>query len=716
MEVVNRLPGRIRLKSNNIYYNKPLAIYVNRYVDTLYGVLNCNVNYQTGSILVEFDYNKITEEDLINKIKHTINSALNNQITDLSLYNDYIKAVEQRDKAKRRTIIYGIIYILFRVKQAYYGKFSISRNVRVLQAAAIVTIVGGYPLLKSLYKKFAKHMPTDADILLKLTALSFTLMRESNKGVFVLLLKAFNDYIKYASIVECQRKVRNNRQNIINTAWLITEQGEILVDVSALEKDDIIIVHKGEIIPVEGEVVEGRAIVNTLYYTGQPITYMIGQGQTINEGMYVVNGEIKVKVLSKPKPENKKDINIEKLHLYRRIKAYQNRATYIALSAAGASLAITGDVMSALSTLLVLTPNASMVALNSGLSNYIDLLNSRNIYIRNVNILERAANIDSIVFDKTGTLTYGTMKIIDIIPFNKKYTKEDLLRICSACEINNFHPIAVTLKSKANIEDLKKVESSVYIPSKGISAVYDGNKIIIGNMAMMEEYKINTQKYKDIYETYEKELLTPVFVAINKEICGLILLQDTIRDDAYIMINKLRIKGIRDFSLLTGDSYEKALEIGRRLNIPNVYSECSIEDKLNVVQNKKLKNTLLMVGDGINDIPAMREADVSLSFCSSACDKVLLHSDCIILEENMDRIADFISLSQKTKTSIKNTIAFSKLYNLVLGGFAVFGYIDAFTAKTLNTMNSLLVLLLNRRIRYLSPGKIYIDDENITTT
>ncbi|WDC85253.1 hypothetical protein PL321_07315 [Caloramator sp. mosi_1] len=130
--------------------------------------------------------------------------------------------------------------MLLRTKESTIGKFSISRNVRVLQAASIVTIIGGYPLLKSFYKRFMKNVPTDADILLKLTAVSFTLLRESNKGVFVLLMKSLSDYIKYSAMIQCQKTLRNIKGNFINMVLRLNGEKEELVTVDMLSKGDII--------------------------------------------------------------------------------------------------------------------------------------------------------------------------------------------------------------------------------------------------------------------------------------------------------------------------------------------------------------------------------------------------------------------------------------------------------------------------------------------
>lgn len=707
LEEMSVLPGRIRFKNLRLYSDKPLAFYINVYIHHLYGVKYSKVNHITSSILVIYDPQKTNHGLIRQNIDHAIEAAIRQRSEVLAQYKHFCETIEKRDRAKRNFLFYGLLYVLFKVKQSMYGKFSLSRNLRVLQLASAVTIIGGYPLVKGIYKRFAKHIPTDSEILLKLTAVSFTILRESTKGVFVLLLKQLNDYIKLSADVECQRMLNQTMHKTAGMVWMHGPHNqEILVPVENLSVGQVVGVHKGEMISVKGQVLEGPAVVNSLYYTGQPVATRIGEGSKVYEGMTVLSGKLKVKVDQLPESRNKCDIPMEQLRMHRRVEHYRKHIAPISIGAAVLSYLATGNIVNGLSVILLLCPSASGTALTSGIKSCMSLLKKHNIYLRNVNTFEKIIDTDHIVFDKTGTLTYGQMQIKEVIVLDQIYSENELLNICAACEADQYHPIAVTFKQEMNDYDIAKVQSSVLLPSKGVEAVYDGNSVLIGNQKLMSDHRIDVTKGLKQYEVFEKRLYTPVFISINNRLAGIIALQDILRDDAFEMVDKLKYRGLTNISLLTGDGKEKAQAIGQALHIRDIYSDCSYEDKGKVIEQKKKTGIVMMVGDGVNDVMAMKQADVSVSFADCCCDKVKLHSDCIIFEDDMERLADFIRLSQKSYRYVNQSIMYSKLHNITLGVLAFFGYFNPFAAKSFNTVNSLIVLLLNKRIEYLSAGKI----------
>jgi cation-transporting P-type ATPase C len=707
---VASLPGRIRFKSSNLYGDNVLSKYIKLYIDNLYGVSHSKVTSHTCSILVTFDENKINKETLKDDIESALRSAIANNRKDLTVYESYYKALINKQKSKRKVIYFGLVYIGFKIKQSMYGKFSLSRNLRILEAASIVTVVGGYPLLKKIYKRFSKHMPTDSDILLKLSALSFTIMRESTKGIFVLFLKNVADYIKYSADSECMRLFNQSLASNMGLVRLLNDNNEeILISSSSLNTGDKIKVMKGEVVPVEGMIVEGSAVVNSVYHNGQPIITSIEKNMKVQEGLSLVSGEIVVNVTTLPKEYDKADESLNNLSLSKKVKKHQNSAAQFALGSAGLNYLVTGNILTSLSVLLVLSPSASSTAFNSGVKNYFSLLNKNNMYLRNITAFDKVRAVDSIVFDKTGTLTEGIMKIVKIHSFDENYSENDLLKISATCEVNNYHPISITLqKAAGNNFDPEKVKSTVLIPSKGVRSEYEGKIVLIGNKTLMQENNVDITSHMNLYNKYEKDLLLPIFVSIDNNICGLFVLKDHIRKDAEKLIKKLRNNGIDDIYILTGNNDASANATAASLSINNVYSECTYEDKVTVINHLKQNHTVMMVGDGINDALAMKVADVSASFGDSSCDKTKLSSDFIIFNNDISKLADFMSITQQSYSKIYQTLLFSKYYNFTLGAFAFIGYFDPFTAKSLNTLNSLIALLLIQRIKLINPKRLYV--------
>lgn len=719
MECVSILPGRIRFKSNKLYHNNSLSKYLKLYADGLSGIKYTKINSNTGSILIVYNDFDLQLNILKKNLEKAISSTNENINAKLENYNKYFKDIEKCHKSKKSILILGAVYIIFKLKQSLLGKFSLCKNVALLQVASILTLIGGYSFLKAFYTKFMKKIPCDSDILLHSAGTSLSIARESGDSILVFLFKSLADYTKASSDVKCMREINKTMGDTVGMVWVGTSSlDEILVPRESINIGDTIIVHTGETVPFTGEIIEGTGIVNNLYYNGEISSYTVKCKEIIQEGITLINGTIKIKVTYKSCDTPKQDLPFEKLKIYKNIKRYEQKIAIISIIAALFTYIITGSALSSLSTVILLCPTAASIALSSGIKNYVALLNKHKIYFRNPNSLEKVVNINNFIFDKTGTLTHSKMELVSVAIFDKRYSEYELLKICASCETNSFHPISITLKDKVYDYNLSKLKSSILIPAKGISAVYDNKNILIGNKNLMEENNIDLTYALQKYVYYENKILTPILVSINNKIVAIIVLDNIIKNSSYKLINSLKSRGLNNISLLTGDTYNKAMYTCEKLGIDKIYGECTPEDKVSIVKQNKLNDTVLMVGDGVNDIPAMKAADISISFIHSSCDKTKIHSDCLILNDDMESIVNFISLSKKSYKIIKQNIFYSKVYNYSLATLSIMGFINPFLAKFINTLNSLVVLILNERIKHVSPKpenkstnyKCYVDN------
>ncbi len=680
LEYVNILPGRVRFKSQKIYYNTKLAKNIEKYINSLYGIKSSKVNSRTGSILVVYHVDKTNLPLLRENIENALLFKKLPNSGNTSALDQYHNSRIKMQQAKRKLILWGFLYLLLKMKSLMAGKFPVSRNLNVLKVASAVTIIGGYPLLKKLFRKSVRFLPFDPDRLLEFTALSFTIVRESSKGILVLILKALDDYIKYSSEAGNHKLLLDSYQKSSRMAWIKSSNGEeVLVPADSLEIGSRYYIYPGEIVPAGGLIEEGSAIVNTLYYAGQPLLSQVKKGCQIEEGITIVSGNLKVKVTQLSHSEEKPDLSPEKLSIYTSVKAYQKRTTYIAAGAAALSYLYTGNILNAFSVMLVLSPKAASVALNSGISNYLYLLSKSNIYVKHPYTLEYTRNADKIVFDKTGTLTYGVMDIASVIILDNSYSQEDIRHIYN--------------EWKNEVRD----------------RTADNRQIFVGSQADMVKNKVDITSIPWDQKGNPDAAAYPIYIAVRKKPVGIILLSDTLREDSKDLISLLKMNGIQDISLLTGDEAPVAREVAARLGIRTVYSEKSRLEKAEIIETEKNNGFVMMVGDGINDVMAMRAAHVSVSFVNNACDIVKLHSDCIIYDENLLKLSDYILLTGKSYDAIRHTILLSNLYNIILGAIAFGGGLNIFAAKSLNTLNSLLVLLLNKRILLLRPSNpLYI--------
>ena len=483
MQDISVLPGRIRFRNNLLLYNKNLSKYINVYIDNLYGVQYSAVNPSTASILVSYDTRRTSYRVIRQNIVQAVSSAIRNEPENSREYDAYYEILEKRDKAKRKIVFFSLIYAALKIKNSLFGKFFLSTNAGVLQAAAAVTIIGGYPLLKNLYRKFAKNIPADSDILLSLMALAFTLTRESSKGVLLLMLKAANDYIKYAADAQCRRLLNQARNQTSEMVWFVASSGqEILLNADEAAVNDIVALHEGESAAVQGEVTGGSVLVNTLTYNGQAEVTRAARGSRIYPGMSLLSGSLRMKVEKLPEKIRPAEFEEDHTAIRQRVVRYQDFVTPVALSTGGFSYLLSGNAMNAFAVMLALTPSGAATALSTGRNSYVSLLSKNGIYLNRPKTFEKVVCTDHILFDKTGTLTQGRMNLEFIQSFEENFNDRELLKMCAACESEHYHPISITLREEYKGDpDIRRVNGSVLIPSKGVRANYENHTVSIGN-------------------------------------------------------------------------------------------------------------------------------------------------------------------------------------------------------------------------------------------
>ncbi|EOC99513.1 HAD-IC family P-type ATPase [Caldisalinibacter kiritimatiensis] len=697
MEVLSYVPGRIRIKEDKLYKNEEKAQLIEFCLKDISGIKKCNVNPILGTIVVKYDVNKMKPNILNRKIKKLLNANTPYLEYINEHYKEYIEEEAKLKRAKKKMLVFGGIYILYKIKQFFFGKFYLSRSFPVLTMASIITITKGYPTIRNIYNKLGQYFPTNSDKLLVLVGASFTLMREGNKGTMLLFLKAFTDALQSYTELEYKKQLLRNNPNPAKLVWYCYEDKEYLIPLKALEKGDTVVFNENEVIPVVGGIIEGNALVNYMYYTGQPEVRYLRKNDKVYEGMVITSGKIKIRINKVPEIRPKPDLALKELDLKQRLSKYRKRQIYRATTMAAASYLITGTILSPLSVLLVMSPSASKVAFNAGMSNTLKLLLKHKIILRNINTIERIINAKSIVFDKTGTLTKGRLRISKVDVYDERYTEEQLLEICASCESNIHHPVAYTLTS--DVKDNNSSEDIIYIPSKGVISNYKGHRVVIGNESLIKEENIELSK--DVTDENGNIYYLPIYVAIDNKLCGKISMIEELENNALEVVNGLRKRRIYDISIISGDLQDNVSYIGDKLNISNCHGEFSIQDKQEYIKQKKRHGPVLMVGDGVNDTYAMKVADVSISYNTQSSEQAVQQSDCILAEKEMKLILDLLDLTQKSYSRIERNIIFSQSYNFIFGILSMLGYINPFKAKTINTMNSIISMINSGKINKL---------------
>jgi Cd2+/Zn2+-exporting ATPase len=324
---------------------------------------------------------------------------------------------------------------------------------------------------------------------------------------------------------------------------------------------------------------------------------------------------------------------------------------------------------------------------------------SRNgVLIKGGAYMEKLGGIKAFAFDKTGTLTYGKPHVTDVIPF-ASVTEEKLLIHAAAVEKWSEHPIAKAVTEKASKYGIPAVTGFKAIPGKGAMANLEGAVVYVGNARLFREAGINTEKYEQTVSTLEQQGKTVIFIGTETEIYGIVAVADTLRDNSKQAVEALKKAGVSHIAMLTGDNGRAASAVSSSLNIDGVYSDLLPEDKADAV--KKLKasyGSVAMIGDGVNDAPALALADVGIAMGVAGSDTALETADIALMADDLSKLPYVIRLSRKTLAVIKQNITFSIAVKVLFIAGTFFGFVNLWLAVLADTGASILVTLNGMRL------------------
>ena len=353
--------------------------------------------------------------------------------------------------------------------------------------------------------------------------------------------------------------------------------------------------------------------------------------------------------------------------------------------------------------LVLATPTAIMAAIGNA--------TKHGFLVREGDVLERLAKVSKITFDKTGTLTCGTPKVIAVKNVSPKYSEEDIYRFCAASEMLSEHPLGKAVVScfkKEKKESLLKPEEFQMIPGRGVSCVEGGKKILAGNREMMEENQIPvSNEVFLITEEYLKQGCTLIYLATDGELAGYLALADTIREESTAMIDALKALQV-DPVLLTGDHENAAQAIAGQLHIEEVHAQCLPEDKLNWIDSyQKKAEQVCMIGDGINDAPALKKADVGIAMGGVGSDIAVDVADITLVDDEVKELPHLLALSRRMMFTIKCNMSFSMGLNFLAIVLAILGILNLVVGALVHNAGSVLViinsaLLLNWKKEYMT--------------
>lgn len=487
----------------------------------------------------------------------------------------------------------------------------------------------------------------------------------------------------------------------VGKVWLCQGEQDVLVSTSDVREGDLVRVHMGNIIPFDGTVVSGEAMVNQASLTGESIPVQKNAEGIVYAGTVLEEGELVIRV-DQTNGSSRYEKIVTMIEESEKLKtSMESKASHLAdklvpytLLGTGLTYALTRNATKALSVLMVDFSCALKLAMPISVLSAIREASLHNITVKGGKYLEAMAEADTIVFDKTGTLTKANPTVVDVVSFNGQ-DSDELLRIAACLEEHFPHSMAKAVVDAAAEKNLEheEVHSEVeYIVAHGISSMLDGQKVVIGSHHFVfEDEKCTVDPEKmDTFNSLPPEY-SHLYMAINNRLAAVICIEDPLREEAAAVIQSLKMAGIGKVVMMTGDSDRTAKAIAKKAGIDEYYSEVLPEDKANFVEKEKAKGRkVIMIGDGINDSPALSAADIGVSI-SDGAEIAREIADVTIGADNLYEIVTLKALSNSLVKRIDKNYRFIVSFNAGLIVLGVAGIIPPTMSALLHNGSTLAI-------------------------
>lgn len=571
-------------------------------------------------------------------------------------------------------------------------------------AAWMAIILCGIPIILEAIIGLITEFDIKADVLVSLALIASVCIGEDFAAGEVAFIMQIGGLLEELTVAKARAGIEKLVHLTPQTARIITDGAEKLVQAEQVKIGDVLRVLPGETIPVDGIITKGQTSINQAVMTGESLPVDKGIGDEVSSGTVNQFGAFEMQATKVGE-----DSSIQRM-----IKLVQSAdagkakivgiadrwATWIvviALTAAFLTWLISGEIIRAVTILVVFCPCALVLATPTAIMAAIGNATKHGFLVREGDALERLAKVKKVAFDKTGTLTYGTPEVSAVKCVNKKYTEEQIFALAASAEQYSEHPLGkaiVRCYKQKNNDNLLQTEEFQMIPGRGVSAMVDKSSVLAGNREMLSERLIEVHKEtQDEIESYVQQGSTVIFVAVEKELAGYVVLNDTLRSESANMIQELKKLKVQPI-LLTGDNENAATTIAKMVHIDEVKAKCLPEDKLNwIAKYQQEKEAVCMIGDGINDAPALKKAEVGIAMGSVGSDIAVDAADIALVDDEVKELPHLLALSKRMMITIKCNLSFSLGLNFLAIILAITGILNPVVGALVHNAGSVLVIV-----------------------
>ena len=572
-------------------------------------------------------------------------------------------------------------------------------------------LIAGYEIAILAYKSLVKRHTVGPALLVVIACIASFIIGHGEEGAAVALLYYIAEFLEDLAEHRAKRSIKSLVELAPETARVKVEDGEEVRNVDDVKIGEIVVIRPGDKVPLDGNIVSGISSINQASITGEslPVTKTVGDevfSGTVNEDGYlemVVTKEAKDSVISKivtlVKRSQLNRSNTETL-VERISKYYTPLMIVIAACVAFVPPLFFGQnlvdwVYKALSIMVISCPCAFLISTPIGMVSAITSATKKGVLIKGSTYVEEMRNVKAVIFDKTGTLTEGKLELSDINVLNDDYAEDEIVRIAASLENSSSHPIANAIVNYATLNDIEfeEIEDFKNVPGKGIIANVEGKQFYAANESLIEGSEFNISQEE--INQFSAEGKTVVFIGDEDGVIASLTVVDKIRDNAPDVIKDLKEQGVKTI-MLTGDNKIAAKKVADEIGLDYVYSNLLPEDKLNILDTIRNKfGDVAMVGDGINDAPALARANIGIAMGAAGSDVAIETADVALMQDDISKLPYLFSLSQKTMNIIKQNISLSIFVKALFVILAILGLITLMMSVGIGDLGLTLVVILN---------------------
>ena len=571
--------------------------------------------------------------------------------------------------------------------------------------AWIAIVLCGIPIILEAVIGLVTAFDIKADVLVSLALIASICIGQDFAAGEVAFIMQLGALLEELTVAKARAGIEKLVHLTPQTAHVIIDEKEKVIQVQEVQVNDILKVLPGETVPVDGVIISGQTSINQAVMTGESLPVDKTAGDTVSSGTINQFGAFEMRATKVGK-----DSSIQRMiHLVQSADAGKAKivgiadrwATWIviiALTAALLTWLLTGKILRAVTILVVFCPCALVLATPTAIMAAIGNATKHGFLVREGDALERLAGVSKITFDKTGTLTYGTPKVIKVQSAFLNMSEAEIYALCAAAEQSSEHPLGkavVRCFTQENGFELLKSTEFKMIPGRGVSAVVDDYLVLAGNKEMLRENQVSIGDDWELKaDEYINKVCTVIYVAANGFFVGYVALADTIRQESADTIRSLKGLNVMPV-LLTGDNERAAATIAKQLGILDVHANCLPEDKLKHIRDYQSNHEMVcMIGDGINDVPALKAADVGIAMGGIGSDIAVDAADIALIDDEVKELPHLLALSKRMMTTIKINInmSFSMGLNFVAIVLAMTGILNPVIGALVHNAGSVLVI------------------------